>query len=144
MGGLVFLDLLEEKGYYTEEQKKQIIVIFIVGSFMREKPSLSQPHWVRSVMQNYYQFINGGYEIIDGKIHVNIDKVVPAAQEMMKEIIRVQLNNTLEDAEAYVNRYFNYTSEQEEIGKKILKVKTALNGRLINELADQFLEEDEN
>ena len=111
---------------------------------MREKPSLSQPHWVRSVMQNYYQFINGGYEIIDGKIHVNIDKVVPAAQEMMKEIIRVQLNNTLEDAEAYVIRYFNYTSEQEEIGKKILKVKTALNGRLINELADQFLEEDEN
>ena len=144
MGGLAFLDLLEEKGYYTEEQKKQIIVTFIVNSFMREKPSLSQPHWVRSVMQNYYQWINGGYEIKDGKIHVNIDKVASIAQNMMKECIRVQLDNKLEVAEAYVNKYFNYTSEQQEIGKKILKVKNALNGRLINELADQFLKEDEN
>ena len=56
MGGLIFLDLLQERGYYTELQKKQIIVTFIVDSFMREKPNINQPHWVRSVMQNYYQF----------------------------------------------------------------------------------------
>ena len=75
MGGLVFLDLLENEGYYTEEQKKKIIVTFIVNSFMNEKPLLTQQHWVRSVMQNYYQFINKGYEIIDNKIHVNIVKL---------------------------------------------------------------------
>ena len=63
MGGLIFLDLLQERGYYTELQKKQIIVTFIVDSFMREKPNINQPHWVRSVMQNYYQFKHGGYEI---------------------------------------------------------------------------------
>ena len=143
MGGLIFLDLLQEKGYYTEEQKKQIIVTFIVNSFMREKPSLSQPHWVRSVMQNYYQFINGGYEIRDGKIHVNIENVVSIAQGMMKEAIRVQLNNDLQKAEEYVFKYFNYTMEQQEIGQKILKVKKALNGKLINKLADKFLEEDD-
>ena len=110
---------------------------------MREKPSLSQPHWVRSVMQNYYQFINGGYEIRDGKIHVNIENVVSIAQGMMKEAIRVQLNNDLQKAEEYVFKYFNYTMEQQEIGQKILKVKKALNGKLINKLADKFLEEDD-
>ena len=83
MGGIAFLDELEEAGYYTEEQKKKIIVTFIVDSFMREKPSLNQPHWVRSVMQNYYQFINGGYIIEDGKIRVNIDKVAANGYSMM-------------------------------------------------------------
>ena len=51
---------------------------------MREKPNINQPHWVRSVMQNYYHFKQGGYEIKNEKIHVNIDKVVDIGKEMMK------------------------------------------------------------
>ena len=112
MGGIAFLDILQEAGYYNEEQKYQIIVTFIVDSFMREKPSLSQPHWVRSVMQNYYQFINGGYEIIDGKIRVNINNVVKNGIDMMDKIIQIQLENDYEKAKQYIvrgNRCINVT-----------------------------------
>ena len=56
MGGLIFLDLWVNEKYYTEEQKKKIIVTFIVDSFMNEKPILSQAHWVRSVMQTHINF----------------------------------------------------------------------------------------
>ena len=141
MGGLIFLDLLQEKGYYTELQKKQIIVTFIVDSFMREKPNLNQPHWVRSVMQNYYQFKNGGYEIKNEKIHVNIDKVVGIGKEMMKEIIRIQLDNNITKAEEYINTNFIWNEEMKLIGGKKLAVRSVLNGILINELADKLLEE---
>ena len=142
MGGIAFLDELEEAGYYTEEQKKKIIVTFIVDSFMREKPTLNQPHWVRSVMQNYYQFINGGYIIEDGKIRVNIDKVAANGYSMMEKIIQIQLDNDYQKAEDYVRDYFQWSDEQKLIGEKILKLKTALNGRLINGLADKLLSEE--
>ena len=141
MGGLIFLDLLQERGYYTELQKKQIIVTFIVDSFMREKPNLNQPHWVRSVMQNYYQFKKGGYVIINEKIHVNIDKVVGIAKEMMEEIIRIQLDNNITKAEEYINNNFIWNDEMKLIGGKKLEIRSVLNGILINELADKLLEE---
>ena len=59
MGELAFLDLLMEKGYYTQEQKKQIIVTEIVDGFLKEKTTLQQAHRVRTVMQNYYLFKRG-------------------------------------------------------------------------------------
>ena len=37
-------------------------------------------------------FKRGGYEIGNGKIFVNIDKVVSCAKEMLKEIIRIQID----------------------------------------------------
>ena len=39
MGVLAFLDLITEEGYYTKEQKNQIIVI-VVDIFLKEKPTL--------------------------------------------------------------------------------------------------------
>ena len=141
MGGIAFLDILQEAGYYNEEQKYQIIVTFIVDSFMREKPSLSQPHWVRSVMQNYYQFINGGYEIIDGKIRVNINNVVKNGIDMMDKIIQIQLENDYEKAKQYIDEYFVWTDEMKLIGEKLLKLKRALNGKIVNPLVDEILNE---
>ena len=51
LGALAFIDLLLEKGYYTEEQKNKIIVTFIVGRlFLKDEPIITQQHWVRAVM----------------------------------------------------------------------------------------------
>ena len=102
MGGLAFLDLLTKEGHYTEEQKVQIIVTAVVDTFLKVKPTLQQAHRVRTVMQNYYLFKRGAYEIKDGKIHVNIDKVVPAANEMLAEIVRVQIDDDFAKGEKYV------------------------------------------
>ena len=139
MGGLGFLDLLTKEGYYTEETKKQIIVTTVVDYFLKVKPTLSQAHRVRTVMQNYYLFKRGAYEVKDGKIHVNIDKVVPAALEMLAEIVRVQIDDDITKAEKYVMDNFVWTEEMQLIGEKLQKVSKELNGRLENELADKLL-----
>ena len=142
MGGFSFLDILTNEGYYTEEVKKKIIVTSLMDTFLKVKPTLSQAHRVRTVMQNYYLFKRGSYELKDGKVHVNIDKVVPAANEMLKEIIRVQIDDDITKAEKYVMDNFVWSDEMQLIGDKLQKVNKELNGRLENELADKLLAEE--
>lgn len=140
MGALAFVDLLTQQGMYTQEQRLQIIVTFVADNFLKSKPTMSQAHRVRTVMQNKYMYDRGVYTITDdGKIHVEIDKVVPAAYEMLKEIVRIQIDGDFSKAEAYVNDNFVWTEQMELIAQKLQKVSKSLNGRLETELADKLL-----
>ena len=136
MGSLAFVDLLTELGLYTQEQRLQIIVTFVTDNFLKSKPTLSQAHSVRTVMQNYYIVTRNGYEIIDGKIHVNIDKIVPIAKEMLAEIIRIQIDGNFSKAQKYVDDNFVWTDNMELIAQKLQKVSKTLNGKLETSLAD--------
>lgn len=141
MGALAFVDLLTELGMYTQEQRKQIIVTTIADNFLKSKPTLSQAHRVRTVMQNKYFSERGAYDIIDGKIHVNIDKVVPIAKEMLAEIVIIQIEGDFEKAEKYVLDNFIWTDNMELIAQKLQKINKTLNGRTESELAIKLLEE---
>lgn len=142
MGALAFVDLLRMLGMYSAEQRVQIIVTTMVDNFLKSKPTLSQAHRVRTVMQNKYFAERGGYELTkDGKIKVNIDKVVPIAQEMLSEIIRIQIDGDFNKAEKYVLDNFEWTENMEIIAKKLQKVSKSLNGTLETELADKLLAE---
>ena len=64
------------------------------------QPSPYVYNLVFHAIPNYYLFDKGAYNITqDGKIHVNIDKVFPAAYNMLDEIIRVQIDDIFENAE---------------------------------------------
>ena len=141
MGSLAFVDLLTELGMYTEEQRKQIIVTTVADNFLKSKPTLSQAHRVRTVMQNKYFADRGAYDIIDGKIHVNIDKVVPIAKEMLSEIIKIQMEDDFDKAEKYVLDNFVWTDNMELIAHKLQKINKTLNGRTESELAEKLLNE---
>lgn len=141
MGSLAFVDLLTELGMYTEEQRKQIIVTTVADNFLKSKPTLSQAHRVRTVMQNKYFADRGAYDIIDGKIHVNIDKVVPIAKEMLSEIIRIQIDGDFDKAEKYVLNNFVWTDNMELIAQKLQKVSKYLNGRTESPLAELLLKD---
>ena len=141
MGSLTFVDLLTESGMYTQEQRLQIIVTFVTDNFLKSKPTLSQAHRVRTVMQNKYMFDNGGYRLTeDNKIFVNIDKVVPIAKKMLCEIIRIQIDGNIEAAQQYIERNFVWTKQQEIIAQKLQKISKTLNGKLETTLADFLLQ----
>lgn len=142
MGSLAFVDLLTELGMYTPEQRKQIIVTTITDNFLKSKPTLSQAHRVRTVMQNKYFAERGAYEITpEGKIHVNIDKVVPIAKEMLAEIVRIQIDGDFDKAEKYVKDNFVWTDNMELIAQKLQQVNKTLNGRTEAKLAEKLLAE---
>mgnify|MGYP004688248953 FL=1 len=144
MGSLAFVDLLTELGMYTPEQRLQIIVTTVADNFLKSKPTMSQAHRVRTVMQNKYFADRGGYTLTkDGKIHVNIDKAVPIAKEMLAEIVRIQIDGDFNKAEKYVQDNFVWTDNMEIIAKKLQKVSKALNGTLETELADKLLHKED-
>ena len=140
MGGLAFLDLLEEKGMYTHEQVLQMLVTFAADNFLKSKPTLSQAHRVRTVMQTKYFIENGAIELnAEGKIHVNIDKMIPTAKKMLAEIVRIQIDGDFQKGETYVLDNFVWTDEMEAISEKLREVDKTLNGRTESPLAAMLL-----
>ena len=140
MGGLAFLDLLEEKGMYTHEQVLQMLVTFAADNFLKSKPTLSQAHRVRTVMQTKYFIENGAIELnAEGKIHVNIDKMIPTAKKMLAEIVRIQIDGDFQKGEKYVLDNFVWTDEMEAISEKLREVDKTLNGRTESPLAAMLL-----
>ena len=139
MASLSFLDTLVEKGFYTKEQKDQIAVTACADLFAKSKPTMSQAHRVRSLMQANFLIEKGAIEITpDYKIKVNTEKVVPAAKEMLKEIIRLQIDGNVDAAKAYIDKYFVWGEVNEKIGQRLSEIDKTLNGRTISPLADKL------
>lgn len=137
---LAMLDVLEQNGMYTKEEKEQIIVTYAADNMLKSKPTFSQAHRVRSVMQNYYFLKEGAIEISgEGVLTVHIDKMVPTAQKMLKEIIRIQIDGDFEKGEKYVLDNFQWTKEMEIMAEKIKKVSKSLNGKVEEPLAQKLL-----
>lgn len=140
MGSMAFLDILVKEGMYTEEEKKQIIVTFCAGNFMKSEPPISQAHRVRSVMQTKYFIDHGAINVDDkGIIHVDIDKVVPTAMKMLEEIIRIQIDKDFDKAESYINRNFVWTQDMERVAQNLRLTDLELNGQVVYPLADEIL-----
>ena len=142
MGSLALLDVLVELGMYNEEEKKQIIVTYAADNFLKAKPTLSQAHRVRTVMQTKYFLENKAVWLNDeGLIELDMDKMVPTAQKMLSEIIRVQLSKDFATGEKYVLDNFVWTDEMETISKKLKEIDKSLNGILKTPLADKLAAE---
>ena len=142
MGSIAFLNLLEDKGMYDKKTKEEIIVTYCTDNFLKSKPKMNQAHRVRSVMQNKYFIDHGAIEVNkEGKIKVNIDKVVPTARKMLDEIIDVQKSKDFNKAERYVMRNFVWTEDMQKVADNLKRVNKTLNGKVNNELANKLLEE---
>ncbi len=144
MVSLAMLDILTENGLYTPEQREQIIVTFAADNMLKSKPTLSQAHRVRTVMQNYYFLKHGAIEISkDGVLTVNIDRMVPTARKMLEEIVRVQIDADFDKGEKYVLDNFVWTDEMETVAQKLKEVSKTLNGKVEAPLAMELLEAEE-
>lgn len=141
MVSLAMLDVLGEAGLYTEEEKEKIIVTYATDNMLKSKPTLSQAHRVRSVMQNYYFIKHGAIEISkDGFLFVNLDKMIPTAKKMLSEIVKIQLSGDFKKGEKYVLDNFIWTNEMELVSQKLKKISKRLNGTTEQKLADKLFE----
>lgn len=140
MASLAMVDKLEELGMYTNKQKRQIIVSFAADGFLKAKPSLSQAHRVRSVMQMYYLMKHDAVSVDKkGIIHINEEKMVTTARKMLEEIIEVQLSGDFVKGEKFVLDNFVWTDCMEKIAQKMKKINKTLNGQVEAKLAKRLL-----
>lgn len=141
MTSLAMLDVLTENGMYTKEERKQIIVTYAADNMLKSKPTLSQAHRVRSVMQNYYFLKEGAISIdINGILTVNIEKMIPTAKKMLEEIVRIQIDGDFEKGEKYVLDNFIWTNQMDAMAENIKRVSKTLNGRVESPLAEKLLQ----
>ena len=139
MGSLALLDVLVELGMYTPEEKKQIIVTYAADNFLKAKPTMSQAHRVRTVMQTKFFLENKAIWLNEqGLLEIDMGKMVPTAQKMLAEIIRVQLSKDFATGEKYVLDNFVWTEEMELIAGKLKEIDKSLNGILKTPLADKL------
>ncbi|MBO4758634.1 MAG: hypothetical protein J5505_01100, partial [Spirochaetaceae bacterium] len=139
MVSVSMLDSLVKLGMYNEMQKKQIITTFMVSNILKAKPNLSQAHRVRTVMQMYHFIKEGAVSVKDAVLHIDYDKVIPAARKMLEMIIDIQISNSFEKGEKYVQEYFNWTDDLEALAAKMRKVNKSLNGTVKEPLASSLL-----
>ena len=140
MVSLSMLDILTDAEMYTKEQREQIILTYAADNMMMSKPTMSQAHRVRSVMQNYFFIKEGAITISpEGVLRVNMDKMVPTARKMLEKIIEVQLSGDFEAGEKYVNDWFVWTDEMETMAQNIRKVSKTLNGKVEAPLAEELI-----
>ena len=140
MTSLAMLDVLVENGMYTKEERDQIIVTYAADNMLKSKPTLSQAHRVRSVMQNYYFLREGALTIdMNGVLTVHIDKMVPTARKMLEEIIRIQIDGDFAKGEKYVLDNFIWTNQMDVMAENIKRVSKTLNGTVESPLADKLL-----
>ena len=101
---------------------------------------MNQAHRVRTVMQSYYFMKEGAIEVSDeGKISINIEKMVPTAKKMLTEIIKVQLSGDMKTAEKFIEDNFVWTDKHEAIAKNLREVNKTLNGIVESPLQDELL-----
>jgi hypothetical protein len=140
MASLSMLDKLEELGMYTAKQKKQILTTFVADNFLKAKPNLSQAHRVRTVMQMNHLMKEGAVEVDkSGIIHINYEKVIPAARKMLEKIVSVQLSKDFATGERYVKDNFVWNEGMEKISQKLRKISKTLNGQVEAKLAKALL-----
>lgn len=101
---------------------------------------MNQAHRVRTVMQSYYFMKEGAIKVSDeGKISINIEKMVPTAKKMLTEIIKVQLSGDMKTAEKFIEDNFVWTAKHEAIAKNLREVNKTLNGIVESPLQDELL-----
>lgn len=140
MGMYAFLSEFVKRGYFSEEQRKQIIVTSLTYSFLKGKPTLAEAHRTRSVMivnrMIKEKAITFDY---NGKLEFDFDKAEQAAQKMLAEVVRLQIDQSVKNAEEYVNQWFVWSTEIDVVSKKLQKMSKMLNGYLIQPLAEEML-----
>ncbi|MBE7709194.1 MAG: hypothetical protein E7Z93_01965 [Cyanobacteria bacterium SIG32] len=139
VAAIAFVDKLTQLGLYSKKEREGILLYFVTQNFLPAKPDMAIAHRVRQVMQAKYFEENGVYKLTsDGKLKVDLEKVVPTAQKMLQEVIRIQVDDSYEAAEEFVNKHFVWTPTMQSISKHLRSSSTSLNSYINTPLADKL------
>ena len=139
VAAIAFVDKLTKLGLYSKKEREGILLYFVAQNFLPAKPDMTIAHRVRQVMQAKYFEDNDVYSLTsEGKLKVDIDKVVPTAQKMLNEVIRIQIDDNYEAAEAFVEKYFVWTPTMQKLSEKLRHSSDSLNSYVSTPLADKL------
>ena len=139
LGSVLMCDYFAKIGKYTPQQLDEILLTFAAGLLLQEQPSKAQAHRVRTLAQYNYLRANNAIEFeVNGKLKINKEKFVPAAKAMLTEIIQLQLDGDANKANAFFDKWFVWTPEQEYASKILKSLKPKIYKKLNFVLANEI------
>lgn len=139
LGSILMADYFVKVNKYTKKQMEEILLTWAAGLLSQEQPSKEQAHAVRRVAQFNYMRENGAIEFeVNGKLKVNMDKMVPVAKYMLTEIIKLQLDGNPDNAKAFFDKWFVWNEEQEYASKILKSMKPKIYKKLNQTLANEI------
>jgi len=77
----------------------------------------------------------------EDKLVFDFDKIKAITKKMMAEVVKIQIDNNVEKAKAYVEKWFVWSDEINKVAEKIKTYSKMLNGYIEAPLAEEFLKE---
>lgn len=140
MGMYAFLDEFVEENCFTKFETEQMMVTGLFRNFMKGKPTLKQAHKTRSLMICNRMLKEKAITLDrEAKMHFDFEKIKALTKTMMAEVVKLQIDGDVSQAEKYVEKWFVWSEEIETIAQVIRSYNKYLNGYVDDSLAQEFL-----
>lgn len=140
MGMFAFSNEYIQSGVLSEKDIQKIVVTIVTSNFQKSKPKLEQAHRVRQLMYtNRFLEENAIYFDDDFKLNIDYKKVIEVSKIILKEVVRLQISGSVQDAKEYIDKYFYFDDVAKRVGDEIKANSKTLNGRLNEPLKDKML-----
>lgn len=141
MGMYAFLDEFIGEKCFTDFETKQMMVTGLFRNFMKGKPVLAQAHKTRSVMICNRMLTEKAITLDENdKMHFDFDKIKSLTKTMLAEVVKLQIDGDVKQAEKYVQKWFVWSETIEKISNVIRSYNKFLNGYVDDSLAQEFLD----
>ena len=131
---------LVNKGFYTDKERKEIIVTEVINKGMKSMPDLSKTHRACDVIEFNYLYSKGAFDVDkNGIITVYINEAEKQSHALLDEVIEIQATGDIERAEKFVDSYFYWGAANQRFADNLNKVSQTLSGRFVSPLAEELL-----
>ena len=135
-GSIAMLDELVRAGFFTPQQRAELIVSWIVA-YLYPGANFSRAHAKRNIMQHNMLFECGAIKLdTNGRLVINPDAVVARGQQMLRDVIDIQLSKNPDLARKYIEKYALWTPQLQSLGTKLAAVDKQRNSYVAEPLAD--------
>ena len=137
-GSIAMLDELVRVGFFTPQQKKELITSWIIA-YLYPGANFSRAHSKRNIMQHHMLFECGAIRLDkSGRIVINFDAVCTRGKKMLNDVIDIQLSKNPEKARQYIEKYAVWLPQLQTLGTKLSIVDKQRNSYVVEPLADTF------
>lgn len=142
LGSIVGTQHFVECGKYTPKQRDEILFTWAAGELPVAKPSMEQAHRVRSIMQlNYFRDKGAVKFEKDGKLSVDLEKMIPTAKQMLGDVVKLQLDGDAKKAKEYIEKWSQWNDALEYSSQELKKLSPKPYKILNMELAQKLTAE---
>ena len=112
---------------FTQEQANKIYLTWAADELPIKQPSSKEAHRSRDIMQLNY-FMEKGAVLFEkgGKLSIVPEKMASTARQMMNEVIQLQLDGNISEAEAFVKKYAAWNDTLQYAADEKMKLKPKL------------------